>query len=157
MFFHVSWQVLAEDFCCFQDETELLNRHCRTSWTENSSNSQFLVTNLHLFYLTWLSFCSSVCHQSWKTEKITLHDLHTIQLLDYSGSEPSDLREQEEGKRKSSNPHSSPPLSHPPIFLFVCAFFLDLYVRMSFQGTVGPVAHLLDIVIINWFSAKLGF
>ena len=56
MFFHVSWQVLAEDFCCFQDETELLNRHCRTSSTENSSNSQFVVTNLHLFYLTWLIF-----------------------------------------------------------------------------------------------------
>ena len=82
--------------------TELLNRHCRTSSTENSSNSQFVVTNLHLFYLTWLIFCSSVCHQSWKTEKISLHDLHMIQLLDYPGSEPSDLWEQEEGKRRSS-------------------------------------------------------
>ena len=61
---HVSWQVVAKDFCCFQDETELLNRHCRTSSTENSSNSQFVVTPLHLFYLTWLIFCSSVCHQS---------------------------------------------------------------------------------------------
>ena len=126
-------------------ETELLNRHCRTSSVENSSNSQFVVTNLHLFYLTWLIFCSSVYHQS---EKITLRDLHTIQLLDYPGSEPSDLRGQEEGKRRSSNPHSS-PLSRPPIFLFICAFFLDLYVRMAFKGTVGPVAHLLDIVIIS--------
>ena len=54
----------------FQNETELLNIHCRTSLTENSSNSQFVVTNLHLFYLTWLIFCSSVCHQSWKTEKL---------------------------------------------------------------------------------------
>ena len=53
-----------DDFCCFQDETELLNRHCRTSSTECSSNSQFLVTNLHLFHLTWLIFCSSVCNQS---------------------------------------------------------------------------------------------
>ena len=142
MFFHVSWQVFEENCCCFQDETELLNRHCHTSSTENSSNSQFVVTNLHLFYLTWLIFCSSVCHQSLKTEKITLHNLHTIQLLDYPGSEPSDLREQEEGKRRSlSNPHSSPPLSRPPIFLFVCAFFLDLYVRMPFQG-------LLDLLPI---------
>ena len=55
----MSWQSLAEDFCCLQDETELLNRYCRTSstGTENSSNSQFVVfTNLHLFYLTWLIF-----------------------------------------------------------------------------------------------------
>ena len=76
-----------------------------------------------------------------------------IQLLDYPAeSEPSDLREQEDGKRISSTPHSSPPLSDPPIFLFVCTFFLDLEVenvRMSSQGTVGPVAHLLDIVIIS--------
>ena len=64
MFFHVSWQVLAEGFCCFQDETELLNRHCRTSSTENSSNSQFVVTNLHLFYLTWLIFFVPQCAMS---------------------------------------------------------------------------------------------
>ena len=35
--------------------------------------------------------------------------------------------------------HSSPPFSREPIFLFVCAFFLDLYVRMPFQGKTHPV------------------
>ena len=30
--------------------------------------------------------------------------------------------------------HFSPPLSCPAIFLSVCAFLLDLYVRMPFQG-----------------------
>ena len=53
--------------CCLQDETELLDRYCPMSSTENSSNSQFVVfTNLHLFYLTWLIFClrklpSTIC------------------------------------------------------------------------------------------------
>ena len=72
-------KILVEDFCCLQDEIELLDRYCPTSSTRNISNSQFVMfTNLYLFYLTWLIFCSSACHQSWKTEKITLHDMHTI-------------------------------------------------------------------------------
>ena len=33
--------------------------------------------------------------------------------------------------------HSSPPLSRPAIFLSVCAFFLDLFVRMPFQGNLS--------------------
>ena len=33
--------------------------------------------------------------------------------------------------------HSSTPLFRSPIFLSACAFFLDLYVRMPFQGNQG--------------------
>ena len=59
MFFHVSWQNFAEDFCCRQDETELLDRYCPSSSTENSSDSQFVVlTNLHLFIMAYLLFVS---------------------------------------------------------------------------------------------------
>ena len=57
MFFHVSWQ----NFGCLQDETELLDRYCPTSSTENSSNSQFIVfTNLAPFlsYMAHLLFAS---------------------------------------------------------------------------------------------------
>ena len=77
-----SWRWFESDICCLWDETELHDRCYPTSSPKNCSNSQFVVfTNLHLFYLTWLIFCSSVCDQSWKTGKITLHDMHTIKLL----------------------------------------------------------------------------
>ena len=53
--------------------------------------------------------------------------------------------------------HSSPPLSRPPIFLPLLAFFLDLYVRMPFQGKMLKhirAHHFLKVRFMALQSAR---